>query len=181
VAGFGGEFLFAPTVVGISDHFATHNQFWGGTVGAQGEVRFGNYFLNGVGKLGVGETHETTIIKGFTASSQDGVLREVPGGLAAMALNSGRHTEDQFAIVPQVDVNFGFFFSPSVRLWVGYSFLYWSNVIRPGDQAATPVTPSLVPTSLQFNPSATPPRSFPVLSRTDYFAQGITFGIAIRY
>lgn len=181
VAGFAGDVLFAPSVVGIGEHFGARNQFFGGEAGGQVEVRFGNYFLNAIGKLGVGETREVTMIEGFSSTNQGGVRRVVPGGVSALADNSGRHTQDHFALVPEVNVSLGFDLSKCVRLYIGYTFLYWSDVIRPGDQAATPVVPGLVPTSLNFGSPLAPAQPFTVFKHTDYFAQGVNFGVAIRY
>ena len=63
------------------------------------------------------------------------------------------------------------------RWTFGYTFLYWSGVARPGDQI-----------QLDVNPSQFPPPTRTVTARpdfqlhtTDFWAQGLNFGLAYRY
>jgi hypothetical protein len=182
VAGFQGDVLFAPTTVNLGEHFGTRNHFYGGQLGAMGEMRFGNFFLNSLVKVGLGATHQVAEINGITrATGADGVARTVSGGVAALSNNIGHNSQDRFAVVPEVNVNLGFNLFERARLFVGYTFLYWSDVIRPGDQASTPVNPALVPTSLTFGSPVNPPRPVPVFSRSEFWVQGISFGVAFRY
>lgn len=178
-AGFAGRVLLSPTTVGIGEHFGTRNQFYGGSVGTQFEVRFGNYFLNTQGKLGLGDMHSAATVEGVTTATTP-TSAATPGGLVATAVNIGEHTGDRFALAPELNVNLGFYLSPCVRLYMGYTFLYVSDTLRPGEQVATAVTPGLVPTSLQFS-SILGPRPVATFPHTDYWAQGVNFGVAIRY
>ena len=64
-----------------------------------------------------------------------------------------------------------------LKATVGWSFLYWSSVMRPGDQIDTNVNPSqLPPGTLSGIPS---PQFKPVM--TDFWAQGLSIGLDYRY
>src|SRR5947208_17125615 len=54
------------------------------------------------------------------------------GGLLALPTNIGHVRENHFAVVPDVSAKIGYQVAPSIRIHAGYSFLYWTNVIRPG-------------------------------------------------
>ena len=59
--------------------------------------------------------------------------------------------------------------------------MYASSVVRPGDQYSPVVNPAIVPTSPWFGlgaPIVTPNR---VLTQSDYWLQGVSFGIQCRY
>ena len=53
-------------------------------------------------------------------------------------------------MVPEVGINLGFQLTNNLKIYGGYSFLYWTNIVRPGDQIDTTVNPNLVPTSSTF-------------------------------
>ncbi len=64
-----------------------------------------------------------------------------------------------------------------LRLTVGYTFLYWSQVARAGDQISTVINPS------QFPPgqlSGAPAPQFK-LALSDFWAQGVNFGVDFRF
>jgi len=68
-----------------------------------------------------------------------------------------------------------------LRLSVGYNFLCWSSVVRPGDQIDRVIDVSQIPNS---GLNATPTgllRPAPLVRATDFWAQGITFGVEFRY
>jgi hypothetical protein len=54
-------------------------------------------------------------------------------------------------------------------------------VARPGDQIDLNVNTNRIPTSTTFNPSSAPALPAPVFRSSDFWAQGINFGIEIRY
>ena len=56
------------------------------------------------------------------------------GGLLAQSTNIGHYSQDNFAVVPELDLNLGFQFTRHTRVVVGYDCLYWSKVARAGEQ-----------------------------------------------
>jgi hypothetical protein len=100
----------------------------------------------------------------------------------ALPSNIGNFTRDQFAIVPEIGVNVGWHPTSHLRLFVGYNFLYWSNVLRPGDQIDRVLDITQIP---NFNTNGTnpSPQLRPVVPFKDvgFWAQGATFGLELKY
>ena len=46
----------------------------------------------------------------------------------------GERQRDVFAVVPEVGLNVGYDITPRLRVFAGYSLIFWSNVARPGPQ-----------------------------------------------
>ncbi len=80
-------------------------------------------------------------------------------------------------MVPEISLNLGYNITPRLRALVGYTFLYWTNVGRPGDQI-----------DLLLNPSQFPPGTLSGAPRpafnyndSDFWAQGLNFGAEYRF
>lgn len=173
LAGFGN--LGPGATVSQTEGFHTRNQFFGGQVGAQAELRSGSFFFRFQGKLALGDSHEVVTITGSsTRTSSTGVQTPAIGALLATVTNSGRRTKDGFGIIPEVGVDLGYEIIRNVRITVGHTFLSWSDVVRPGDQI-DPVVNTL------FRLGVGPARPAPLFNHTDYWAQGMNFGLTLRY
>jgi hypothetical protein len=181
-SGLAGMGVLPPASVAIFDHFGTLNQFYGGHLGARVEYGGDALFVNVLGKVALGGTHETSNIAGATRStSTTGRQTSVPGGLLALSSNSARTARDEFAVAPELGVNVGYKINRLVRAYVGYTVLYISDVARPGDQISRIVNPALVPSSQTFGTARGPAQPSFNFQRTDFWAQGVNFGLEIRY
>jgi hypothetical protein len=69
----------------------------------------------------------------------------------------------------------------NVRAMVGYNFLYWSSVVRASDQVNRIVNPTQVPSSQAFGVAVGPAQPRSDLRSTDFWAQGLNFGLEFRY
>jgi hypothetical protein len=165
------------SVLAFDDHFGTRNQFWGGNVGARGELRFGGFSVGVSAEVALGDMHESVSVNGQTTFASSAGGFQNAGGFFAQPSNSGRHTADVFAVVPEVGVQLGYDLTRHVRVFGGYDFLYVSDVVRPGDQIDRRINPS------QFlgRGLVGPPLPAPAFNHTDFWAQGLTFGLALRY
>lgn len=178
-----GALVIPPASNVVSDQFDTRNQFYGGQLGGQVEFRCCKVFIDLISKAAVGNSHETITIAGSTSVTQAGVgTTTVPGGLLALPSNIGRFQHDAIAVVSETQVNVGYQICKPMRVYAGYNFLYWSDVVRVGDQITRVVNESQVPTSVNFVPGgvggAAPP---PLLRQTSFWAHGLNFGLALRY
>jgi len=163
----------------VVDHFQASNQFHGADIGLAAELRWYAWSFGGTARVSLGATHERVDINGFTTVTVPGFAPVTSsGGLLALSSNSGNHTRNIFAVAPEVRFQLAYQFSPRMRVHAGYSFLYWSNVARAGDQIDLVVNPALLPPPL---PGATPLRPAFNFQGTSFWAQGIDLGLEFRF
>jgi len=177
-----GTTVFDPgNNIFVSDSFRTHNQFYGGVLGIEGERRLGRWSLTGRIQVGLGDNHESVNILGSQVVTTPAGQRTVfNGGLLALPSNIGTTTQDRFAVVPQVGIKLGFNVTDNIKIFAGYDFLYWSNVLRPGDQIDLTLNGSQIPNAGLIPPS-TAVRPIVPFRTTDFWAHGITAGLEVRY
>ncbi len=104
-----------------------------------------------------------------------------PGGVLALPSTIGQKDYSAFSVVPEVGLNLGIQLTPHVRMMVGYTFLYWTDVVRPGNQIDRVADRSTVPSLEQFVPGATGISPAPLRVQSDFWTQGITIGQALTY
>jgi hypothetical protein len=170
--------MFGGDQLAVADRFDTNNNFYGGQLGGRAEFRWRRWFLGGMFKVALGDSSQAVNINGSSAINGQTIAN---AGLLAVASNSGRFTRDSFAVVPEIGGNLGFQFSRNVRGFVGYTFLYWTQVARPGDQVDTTVNLNQVPLSGTFGAAGGPARPGFILHSTDFYAHGVNFGLEIRF
>jgi hypothetical protein len=101
--------------------------------------------------------------------------------LYALRSNIGTQSGSAFTVVPEVGINLAYHITPNVSFLVGYSFIYWSSVVRPGDQIDRSIDQRAIPSSPNFVPgfnAASPAAQF---NRTDFWTQGINFGLEFKF
>jgi hypothetical protein len=176
----------APIIPGttfvVSDQFETRNRFLGGQIGARAEWWRGRWSLGVTGKVALGNTHQEVRVLGTTTFTEPGgVPITQPGGLLAQATNSGTHTHDAFSVVPELGFNVGYQVTDHLRAYVGYTFLYWTNVVRPGDQIDLGLNTSQLPTINGPGVLVGEPRPAPLLRDSNFWAQGLNLGLEFRF
>jgi hypothetical protein len=178
---------FQGVAFNINDRFKTTNRFLGGQIGAAYEMRRGPWSLEVTGKLGLGATEQFVDILGSTIINNRGTIQSFPlNGVLAQPTNDGRFSRDVVTVVPELGINVGYQLTEHLRTFAGYNVLYWSDVVRPGDQIDRAVNPNQLATS---NPSGGPmPSPVPGPQRpafnfrgSDFWAQGLTVGLEWRY
>jgi hypothetical protein len=176
----------APEPVGtrilVNDQFTTRDQFWGGQLGLRGERSWGRWFANIRGSVALGDTHQTLDIRGAQIIVRPGRPPQFfTGGLLAASTNIGRFSQDEFSIVPEIALNLGYAITPRWRIFAGYSGLFWSNVIRPGDQIDRVVDVTFVPNP---PPGVTPSgqrRPTVLFQQSDLWVHGLNAGLEYRW
>ncbi len=153
-----------------SDRFSTGNTFHGLEMGVVYGKQSGPWSCELLAKLGLGGTRSRLTIAGEGTKTVTGVEQPVPGGLLAQQTNAGHYERDTFAVMPELGLTLGYQLSPRLKATVGYSFLYWSRVVRPAEQADQRLSqlPDETPTG-----ALLPAASF-VFS--DFWAQGVNVG-----
>jgi hypothetical protein len=193
---FQGQPINTGSTLGTFDSFQAQNHFFGGQLGGRLEWALGRLGIAAVGKVALGDNQElvrvggtsTLNVPGGSAVTVPGTVLSfpaqattaVPGGVLAQSTNSGEHFRDQFAVVPEVGVQVSFHITPYLEAHVGYTFLYWSSVVRPGNVVDRTVEAALVPTDPLFG-TATGTRPAFQFHSTDYWAQGVNFGLGLQF
>jgi hypothetical protein len=175
------------TTVLVNDRFSTHNRFYGPQVGADAEFHFFDHWSLGLkAKFAMGTTMQQVSISGDTTVNMPtpmGTLTNTTaGGLLTQSTNLGRFTRSTFSVMPEVGVNVGYQWNDHVRLFAGYNVLYWSDVVRPGNQIDPSVDARLLNRTVPANQLVPPPTN-PTFRfhNTDLWVQGVTLGVEFRY
>lgn len=137
----------------VQDRFSTRNNFIGGNIGLLAEWRFGRFFIETRGGIALGSTSQEVIIGGSTQYSLPNpvagqpviVTPTQPYGLLAQSTNSGSRQQTTFSYVPEFGVKLGLQLTDHVRIHAGYDLMYWTNVVRPGQQIDRNVNSSRIP------------------------------------
>jgi hypothetical protein len=164
-----------------TDRFATRNQFYGGQVGANVSTAQGPWRLAVSAKAALGATHEVVDIQGNQQVITTTGTRVFTGGLLALPSNIGRVNRDQFAVVPDFAVNLGLQITPHIQVYVGYTFLYWSSVVRPGDQIDRVLDVNQIPNFGVAAPPVRVSRPLNPFNEADFWAQGVNVGVAVGW
>ncbi len=163
-----------------NDNFGTRNQFFGGQLGARFGWQSDRLSVDVTGKLAIGGTAQSVDIQGNTFTNFGGVPSVTPGGFYAQQSNSGHFTGTSFSVMPTIELKLSYALSSRTRLYLGYDFMYWNEVVRPGSQINNNINLSQSPSlgNGALSGSATPT---PLFNRTDFWAQGLNFGVEFRF
>jgi hypothetical protein len=172
--------LFAGQQIFVNDQFSARNWFYGVNLGLRKQWNWCNWQIDVTGKVGLGSTHQRVNIDGATIITPPGGLPSAfTGGLLAQPTNIGEYNRDRFSVVPEVGVNLGYQLSENWRLYAGYTFIYWSDVARPGQAIDRVVnTTQIAPRIGEFTGPARPQFTF---TGADFWAYGVNFGFEFRY
>jgi hypothetical protein len=172
----------AGSQVTVMDQFCTKNDFYGGQIGVRGEWRRERFFVNARVLVALGDTRQEATINGSTTIAPPGVTPSTSiGGLLAQSTNIGTHSRDVFSVIPEVGINLGYQVTPHLRAYVGYTFLYWGDVVRPGDVIDLGVNPTQLPSGAGAGHLVGPPRPAFIFHDNDFWAQGINVGAEFRF
>lgn len=170
----------------VNDMFDTENEFIGGEIGFTTEWERNRWSLRFLSKLAVGNTQQRVSINGNTvidgaAPLQGGLLAQPRSTLAGVSAdrqagNIGDYERNEFSMIPELGLTLGYNITPRLKLTGGYTLLYWSNVLRPGDQIDIDINGTQIPSQ-----GAAPvlvARDHPRFEfrQTDIWAQGLNLG-----
>jgi hypothetical protein len=164
----------------VNDNFKTTNQFLGGQIGAIFQHAEGPWTFEFRAKFAAGMTRQLIKINGSTVPVQGGAPPDGIGGLLALGSNIGERRRDVFAIVPEVALNVGYDITPRLRVFGGYSFMYWSNVARPGPQIDRALDVNQIPDFPPAPPAGTV-RPIPQTESQSIWVQGVNFGFLFKW
>jgi hypothetical protein len=141
------------------------------------------FTLDVIGKVAFGWVHQEVEIDGFARSQLQGQPAQLfpnQSILFVQPTNAGSYSRDRFAVLSELLVKLGYQITPRLRVSVGYDLLAVSSVERPGAAIDPVVNPSLTKFIQVLKPSTLPRPAF-AFHGTDFWAQGLTLGLALTY
>lgn len=165
----------------VRDGFSSSTRFDGVDLGLAYEFQRCRWSMDLLAKIAFGNNRQRVRINGSTDSTLpdgttvDGFPR--PGGLLTQTTNIGNYDNDHFSVIPEVGVTLGYRLTNNLSLTCGYTFMYWTNVVRAGEQIDFNVDSRLLadPNAA----GATRPQF--TFHTTDFWAQGLNFGAECRW
>ncbi len=175
--------LAVGTVIDINDVFDTDNDFNGGEFGVNISRSRGCWSLDVLAKVALGSNRQTVRINGQTSVTvpnvapvitNQGVFSQssVPGYTG----NIGQYDRSQFMAIPELGVTVGYQATKNIRTTFGYTFIYLSDVVRPGNQIDRNVNGTLF--TPNFNGPQTPQLRW---DSRDAFMYGFSFGAELTF
>jgi hypothetical protein len=168
------------TTIALADQFDTRNEFHGFDFGFKGELRRGPWVLRGLAQMAVGDNHEVVNINGATTVTVPGFPPVTSvGGLLALPSNIGHFSKDRVDVIPEFGARLGYQVTPHLQAFAGYTFLYWGDVVRAGNESDLVVNTNLLPGSGA--PATGPRRPTALLNGSSFWAQGIDLGLEFQF
>jgi hypothetical protein len=184
-----GEFLTSTdpsgvvpvgTTFDILDEFTAENDFHGGEIGIDTLLRRGCWDFDILTKVAFGNMHEAGGADGRTIITTPTVTPLVSnGGLLALPTNIGTSSWDNFAMIPELDLNLRYRYNECLSFAMGYSLLWITDVARTGGQVDTVVNTTQLPAN--GGNLIGPARPAPQFGHTDMWMQGLNFGVVFEY
>ena len=169
-----------------TDGFDARNRFYGLQLGARAAYDQGPWVGTLNAKVALGTMQQRVSINGHLETNDYnnyGATQIFPGGYFALPTNSGDHSHNTFAAVPEVAFNLGYRLTPQATVFAGYSFLYASNVARPGEQLNRNINPTQTVAYGNDPPAALVGAAQPTFNfkTNDFWAQTVSIGLAYRF
>lgn len=185
------DLLFGNVTV-LSDTFQTINQFYGGQLGGRFGFQRDWLSLGVTGKIAIGSIHQIVNVQGDITQSGPNPLvppgpGTFPGGIFAQSSNIGRGNANPvsvpFSVIPSLEVKLGCQLTQHLRAFAGYDVIYWTQVLRPGNQMSHNVNLSQ---NAVLDPSGAgilvgPAQPALQVDRSDFWAQGLNLGIEFSF
>ena len=174
--------LAGPTIGStfrLFDQFDTQNEFHGGELGIR-ILRYWNacWSVELTAQVALGGTSSKVSVAGQTeATAVDGQTAVTDSGLLVQSTNRGVFERDTFSTLSEAGVTLRRQFACGLAARFGYTFLYWSDVLRAGEQIDLAINPTQIP------PGTLDGEARPALplDTAGFWAQGLHFGLDYRY
>ena len=153
--------------VDTTDFVATHNNFYAPQLGLETGLSIWRISANLYGKIALGVNQESVNRTGLSVVTAPLGSFATPGGLLVQSPDSFNH--NTFSYVPEVGFNLSFKLWECCQIGAGYTFVFFGNVVRPGDHFP----------ALQGVPAA-PEAPFD-FHQSNFWAQGANFRVTFIF
>ncbi len=179
----------------LVDQFSTENTFLGGELGFDWGVERNRWSLSLLSKIGLGSTRQQVSINGYTDVTEPGGPTErAAGGLLTQDNNQGPapdnelyvgnigdYDRNRFSMIPELNLTVGYKLTQRCKLRLGYTIMYWTNVVRPGDQIDRELNSTQIPSDDADSVLYIPSRPMFTFNETNVLIQGLNTGIEYNW
>lgn len=164
------------TIVDVTDSFEAENIFTGAEIGFNAHFQRCRWSLDLLMKVAMGNTESEVTVAGSTMRTLDEETSTEEYGFLALPSNIGVYRKNDFAMIPEVGVTFGYDLTCHLRATFGYTLIYWGKVARAAEQ----VDLDLNLPNTQDVQVGLPRPEFP-FATNDFWATGMNFGLEYRF
>ena len=168
-----------PGSLSVTDHFDTENHFRGLQLGLVHRRHLRRIWVESLLRVAIGNNEQTLRINGNNRAVESGVVEDSLGGYLAQRTNIGTFTRDEFSMVPEVGLKFGWQITRALNATIGYSAVFFPNVVRAAEQIDTDLNPGLF--SPEQNPLVGALRPRILWVESSYLAHGLSFGGELQF
>ena len=163
------------------DNFQTTNTFYGMQIGGKVCWEEDWFSVSAFAKLAAGANQQEVNISGLTTLVTPTGTQSTAGGILALPSNIGDYHRTIFAVVPEAGFTFGADITHWMRATVGYSFLAWNGVVRPGNQIDRNVNVGEVPSDQYFGVATGPAAPLFHFTNELFWVNTLNFGLEFHY
>ena len=176
--GFQGPILQEGTEISVIDLFETENIFTGAEIGFNAHFQRCRWSLDLLMKVALGNTESEVTVAGSTLRTLGVEEDRDDYGFLALPSNIGVYRKNDFAMIPEIGITFGYDLTCNLRATFGYTLIYWGKVARAADQIDLDLNLPEPDTDVQ--PLGLPRPEFP-FATNDFWATGMNFGLEYRF
>jgi hypothetical protein len=170
-----------PQTLRVADQFSVSNNFYGGQFGfASRWMGWRGFSFDGIVKMAVGSMDERATVNGSNSITTAGGTSTQPGGLLAQPSNIGNYQRNMFTVIPEVTLNLNYNFTQRSSFFIGWNYLWVSNVVR----TANVIDPSVNNSNIRYIANPTPgfaPGPVVALHGQAFWMQGVNLGFKFEY
>lgn len=172
--------------INSSENFTCYNRFYGGQVGGHLDYLLGPLQIEVIAKVALGVTNQVVNINGSTVENIPPALASAFGlpstitsntALLVQPGNSGHFTHSEMSVLPEGQLNLGYAFNDNLMIKIGYTGMYWTNVVRPENEIERTINIQPLGSPVIIAPSA------PIFAfhPTNLWIQGFQAGLEISF
>lgn len=171
-----------PAAVGSTiqcfDEFEARNEFHGGEVGLMLDLPVTcRVRVSMLGKCAFGPVEQLMYIRGGTVTTAGTTVGTFEGSVLTQETNLGLYRQRELAVLPEAQFNLSVQATQHIRGVLGYTFMYLNTVQRAADAVDTTVHEDLFTDT----PVANPGGPLFAFNDTDFWLQGLNFGVDISF
>ena len=167
------------TQINVLDSFDARNEFHGGEIGLISEIRHGKWAMTSLAKVSVGNMRQSITIDGQqTNTIPAGTPSVTQGGVLALPTNIGTYERDVTAWIPEFGFTAAYQVRPWMRMTMGYSAIWFSDVAFAGQAIDPMVNPSQFTGGVLIGP---PQPQFTGFQSTEYWLHGMNLGLTVTF